>query len=293
MWQISRIPFVKNYRPLVMAHRGDSANVPENTLASFEDAYKLNVDCIESDTHLTKDGQFVLFHDDKLDRTTDGTGLIADYTVEELKKLDTGFHFSGTPDNPHPFRGKGYHIHTIDEILPTFPDVRFNLDIKSKNPKAPELLAKKLADLEVEERVMVGSFHQGQIRLFRKNSKIPTGAGSREVLSFWRKSKSWIRKHPEIIQNNNPVNPDDIDRNQKEVFGKLLPYYALQIPEGYLFLKIVKPEFIIFAHHMGIAVHIWTINDAKDMRRLLQWGVDGIFTDHPKILLEVVGSINK
>ena len=293
MWQLSHIPFVKNYRPLVMAHRGDSANVPENTLASFEDAYKLNVDCIESDTHLTKDDQFVLFHDDKLERTTNGTGLIAEYTVDELKKLDTGYHFEGSPENPYPFRGKGYHIHTIDEILPAFPNVRFNLDIKSKNPKAPELLAKKLKDLDVEDRVMVGSFHQGQVRLFRKYCLAATSAGSREVLTFLRKSRGWIRQNSDIIEQNQLVNSDDIERNQLAIFKKKLPYYALQIPEGYLFLHIVKPAFITFAHHMGIAIHVWTINEAADMKRLLEWGVDGIFTDHPKVLLDVVGSLNK
>ncbi len=293
MWKRSPLPFLNNSkknRPLVIAHRGDSSNVPENTIQAFEDAFKLNVDCLETDVHITKDEQFVLFHDDAVDRTTEAKGLISSFPLSELKKLDAGYRFQ--PPN-FPFRGQGLQIQTLDEILQKFP-IRFNLDIKDKDPKVPELLALKLKKLGVEDRVMVGSFHQGQIKRFRKFSDIPTSAGPKEVFKFWRVAKKWIRKHQSIIigENNNNYNNKE-NFSQKMVFGNELPYFALQIPEGYYFLRFITPELIKFAHIEGIdiSIQVWTINDEKDIRRFLEWGIDGIFTDKPKMMLETLNSL--
>ena len=293
MWKRSPSPFLNNSeknRPLVIAHRGDSSNIPENTVQAFEDAFKLDVDCLETDVHITKDEQFVLFHDYAVDRTTEAKGLVSSFTLSELKKLDAGYRFQ--PPN-FPFRAKGLQIQTLDEILQKFP-IRFNLDIKDKDPKVPELLALKLKELGVENRVMVGSFHQGQIKRFRKFSNIPTSAGPKEVFKFWRVAKKWIRKHQSILlrENNNNTNEK---LSQKKIFGYVLPYYALQIPEGYYFLRFITPELIKFAHIDGIdiSIQVWTINNEKDIRRFLEWGIDGIFTDKPKMMLEALNSLRK
>ena len=284
MWKHSPLPFLNNSeknRPLVIAHRGDSSNVPENTIQAFEDAFKLDVDCLETDVHITKDNQFVLFHDDAVDRTTEAKGLISSFTLSELKKLDAGYRFQ--PPN-FPFRGKGLQIQTLDEILQKFP-IRFNLDIKDKDPKVPKLLAEKLKELRVEDRVMVASFHQGQIKRFRRFSDIPTSAGRKEVFKFWRIAKKWIRKHHNNVEK----------LSQKKIFGSELPYYALQIPERNYFLRFITPELIKFAHINGIdiSIQVWTINDDKDIRRFLDWGIDGIFTDKPKLMLETLKSLRK
>ena len=288
MWQTSSESFLKNYRPLVMAHRGDSANIPENTVQSFEDARKLKVDCIETDLHITKDDKFVLFHDESVERTTDGEGLIANLTLNQLKQLDAGYQFQTPGGEDYPYRGKGFRIHALEEILPLFPEVRFNVDIKDKNAHVPQLLAELLHDLNVEERVMVGSFHQKQVKCFRKyTTATPTSAGPLEVLKFWWKSKGWIRKHLKLASE---ILPDlqQQEKNQITVFGKPLPYVALQIPEGFSFLRLITPPFIRFAHEMGIAVQVWTINDPLEMRKFLDWGIDGIFSDNPAVLIEVV-----
>ncbi len=288
MWKRSPLPFLNNSekkRPLVIAHRGDSGNIPENTIQAFEDAFELGVDCLETDVHITKDNQFVLFHDDAVDRTTEAKGLISSFNLSELKKLDAGYRFQ--PPN-FPFRGQGLQIQTLDEILQKFP-IRFNLDIKDKDQKVPELLALKLKELDVEDRVMVGSFHQGQIKRFRKFSDIPTSAGPREVFKFWRVAKKWIRKHQSIlIGETNHNNKEKF--TQKIIFGSELPYYALQIPEGYYFLRFITPELIKFAHIEGIdiSIQVWTVNNEKDIRRFLEWGIDGIFTDKPKMMLEIL-----
>jgi len=266
-----------------MAHRGGDS-VPENTIQAFKDAFELGVDCLETDVHITKDEQFILFHDDAVDRTTEAKGLVSSFTLLELIKLDAGYRFQ--PPN-FPFREKGLQIQTLDEILQKFP-IRFNLDIKDKDPKVPELLAMKLKELQVEDRVMVGSFHQGQINLFRKFSGIPTSAGPKEVFRFWRIAKKWIRKHQSSDY--------QIEKySQKKIFGRDLPYYALQIPEGYYFLRFISPELIKFAHLDGIniSIQVWTINNKKDINKFLEWEIDGIFTDKPKMMLECLNSLKK
>ena len=293
MWKRSPLQFLNNSeknRPLVIAHRGDSSNVPENTIQAFKDAFELGVDALETDVHITKDEQFILFHDDSVDRTTEDKGLVSSFTLSELKKLDAGYRFQ--PPN-FPFRGKGLQIQTLDEILQKFP-IRFNLDIKDKDPKVPVLLALKLKELGVEDRVMVASFHQAQIKLFRKFSNIPTSAGRKEVFKFWRIAKKWIRKHQSIINDENCNNFKE-KLSQKKIFGSELPYYALQIPESYYFLRFITPKLIKFAHIDGIdiSIQVWTINNEKDIHRFLEWEIDGIFTDKPKMMLEIFKSLRK
>jgi len=293
MWKRSPLRFLNNSeknRPLVIAHRGDSSNIPENTIQAFKDAFDLGVDCLETDVHITKDEQFILFHDDAVDRTTEAKGLVSSFTLSELKNLDAGYRFQ--PPN-FPFRAKGLQIQTLDEILQKFP-IRFNLDIKDKDPKVPELLALKLKELGVEDRVMIASFHQAQIKRFRKSSNIPTSAGRKEVFKFWRIAKKWISKNQSIIIGEKSNNYKE-KLSQKKVFGSELPYYALQIPEGYYFLRIITPELIKFAHIDGIdiSIQVWTINNKRDIHKFLEWEIDGIITDKPKMMLESLNSLKK
>ncbi|HME53919.1 MAG TPA: glycerophosphodiester phosphodiesterase [Candidatus Lokiarchaeia archaeon] len=288
MWRASTLTFLKNDHPLVMAHRGNSAEVPENTREAFEDAARLQgVDVIETDTYLTSDDNFVFFHDPRLQRTTNGRGNIKARTLAELKTLDAGYNFEDD-EGGHPFRGKGFAIQSIDEILSQFPDQRFNIDIKSKDPRAPSLLAKKLVDLGIEDgpgsRVLVASFWNDQIRRFRASSHIPTSASTGEVISFRGRLHKWMKKHP----------GDHVEGlTQEIVLGKEVDYVALQIPERFWILTVINgPRFVAIAHELGIAVHVWTINEQEKMDRLLQWGVDGIFSDRPGLLIEVIHHVN-
>jgi glycerophosphoryl diester phosphodiesterase len=148
---------------------------------------------------MTKDQNFVHFHDPNLERTTNGTGKIADYTLAELKALDAGYKFQPEGSSEYPFRGKGLKILSIEEVLLRFLMVRFNIDIKSKNPKAPKLPAQKLKKMGVEDRVWVGSFHQRQIQLFREYSKAITSAGPKEVIQFLVKFYRWRRRLPKLL----------------------------------------------------------------------------------------------
>ncbi len=268
-----------------MAHRGNSMDVPENTMEAFKDAVDLKVDVIETDVRLTKDDQFVFLHDGKLNRTTNAKGKVQDYTLAELKRLDAGYSFENE-NGEHPFRGKGFKIQTVDEIIEAFPRMRFNMDIKSKDPRAPSLLARKLESLGIKDgndsRVMVGSFWQKQIERFRSASGIPTSASIKDNLAFRSKARKWQKQRAR-----GKISMEGT--NQESVFGKKLPYFALQIPERFAIITIINgPSFIEFAHAVGISVQVWTINERPDMERLLDWGVDGIFTDTPALLLDVL-----
>ena len=285
MWKRSPVPFLKGKKPLVMAHRGDSINIPENSLQAYQDAYDLKVDVIETDLRITKDDNIIFFHDAKVDRTTNGKGSVKSLSLYQLKKLDQGYRFKGYDDleGSYPYRGKGLQIQSLEENLTRFPKVRFNLDIKDRDPKASEILAKQLKELDAEDRVMVGSFHNNQIKRFREQSAAPTSAGPIEVLRFRDHIRKWIKK------NKNFKITEDLTLEQEIVIGESLPYFALQIPEKLFFIKTFQgPKFFQVSHMLDIAIHVWTINDPGDMFRLLDWGVDGIFSDNPKLLQEIV-----
>jgi glycerophosphoryl diester phosphodiesterase len=250
-------------RPLVMAHRGESGRVPENTMAALEAAVKLNVDVLESDVRLTKDNEIVLFHDENLVRTTGAEGTIRSYTLEELLQFDFGYSFTPDSGGTFPFRGKGLKVVTLREAFESFPEMIFNLDIKDTFPTAPMELAHLLSDMNRKQSVIIASFHNKQIERFRELiPEVPTSAHPGEIKRFVLGLKIGF------------------PRIKKESIN----YKAFQVPIKSGPLTVVTKKFIKKAHECGIAVHVWTINDEPTMNYLLNLGVDGIFTDQPAIL---------
>jgi glycerophosphoryl diester phosphodiesterase len=254
-------------RPLVMAHRGESGNIPENTMASLEAATELGVDVLESDVRLTKDDEIVLFHDEDLKRTTGKTGTVRSYTLEELLQFDLGFNFTLDEGITFPFRGKGLKIVTLREAFERFPDAVFNLDIKDTFPSAPMEVTRLISQMERKQSVIVASFTDVQIERFRQLlPDVPTSAHPGEVRRFVFSSKIGF------------------PRIKKE----RIHYRAFQVPVKSGPLTVVTKKFITKAHEHGIAVHVWTINDEATMNKLIDLGVDGIFTDHPSLLKSVL-----
>ncbi len=261
----SRIFDIK--RPLIMAHRGDSENTPENTMLALEAAVSIGVDVLESDVRLTKDDEIVLFHDEDLERTTGATGTIRSHTLDELLQIDFGYNF--TPDNglTFPFRGNGLKIVTLQEAFEKFPEMKFNLDIKDTFPAAPMELAKLISHMERSDLVIVGSFHDSQLERFRElMPSVPTSAHPGEVKRFVLNSKFGLPR----------IKPHDIR------------FKAFQVPVKSGPLKVVTKKFVRKAHELDLAVHVWTINDEATMIHLLDLGVDGIFTDQPALLRKVL-----
>lgn len=265
MWKKSEIPFLKGQRPLVMAHRGRSAFTPESSFLAFKEAYDLNVDVLETDIRITKDSIPVVFHDETLDRTTNGKGNITDFNLDELIEFDLGYWHTNKEKDEYPFRNIGLHILPLRTFFEKFPKVKINLDIKDDFKQAPSILFETIKDSGAEQRVLVGSFHNKQILRFREISKhfeIPTSANKKEVLAFV--SNLWIFSKKEFC--------------------------ALQVPLTHSFIKIVTASSIRKAHKNNIAVHPWTINNMEIMLSLLYWEIDGIFTDDPELLIKVLNA---
>lgn len=255
--------------PLAFAHRGGSRLWPENTLFAFQQAAALGYDHFETDIHLTRDGVLVTCHDARLERTTDGTGLIRDHTLGELKRLDAGYYFTTDGGASFPYRGRGVTIPTLAEVLEALPDARFTIEIKPDDPAVVTELLRLVERLDLRDRIIVGSFQPRMLRDLRQRSggAVATSAGPQEVQRFWLAAR---------VRCERVLSP---------------AYDALQVPEIRGRLRVVSPRFVAAAHALGLQVHVWTVDDAADMRRLLGWGVDGIMSDRPDILREVITSL--
>ena len=258
---LSAHPFFNLPEPAVLAHRGDAAARPENTLPSFDLALQEGADVLETDVHLTQDGETVVMHDNRVDRTTDGTGEIAGLTLAEIKKLDAAQFFSTDGGETFPLRGRGIEVPTLRELFEAYPGKRFNLEIKSADPRAVGAVLDLVQEFGREDMTLLTSGNPAVMRRLRaeaaqKGSKVALGASSLDVLFFIQSMKQGAAPAPEIK--------------------------ALEVPASYAGAPLVTQEFVDHAHKHGIKVYVWTINDPKQMQDLFKMGVDGIFSDDPK-----------
>ena len=254
-------------RPLIMAHRGESGNIPENTILALEAAVKIGVDVLESDIRLTKDDVPILYHDEDLVRLTGKDEKIRKKTIDELLQFDLGYNFTTDVGRTYPFRGRGLTVVTLDEALKRFPDIILNLDIKDTFKGAADEVARILLEHQRTDKIMIASFHPPQLKRFREKAPmIPTSAHPNEVRNFVIGSMM----------------------KSMRFFVRSIKYRAFQVPERSGSLQVVTPRFVAAAHESDIAVHVWTINNRESMERLLTMEVNGIFTDYPALLREVL-----
>ena len=250
---------------LIMAHRGGKGLWPENTIEGYRRALEAEVDVLEIDVWRTKDNVVVVNHDETVDRTTNGKGEVRSFTLQELQALDSGYRWS--VDGTYPYRGAGYHIPTLDEVLAAFPEARFNIDLKENSDALISSVAEIITKHGAENRVLVASFHQSALRAFRQLSpNVPTSACVNEIIRFLILSKLRL------------------------TFTYKPNFAAFQVPPRAQFFDIVSPSFVAAAHRAGVEVHPWTINDPNEMKRLIAMGVDGIITDYPDRLSKVLSS---
>jgi glycerophosphoryl diester phosphodiesterase len=255
--------------PLFFAHRGGSALAPENTLPAFEQGVAFGADALELDIQTTREGEIVVIHDPTVDRTTNGAGPVASYTLEELRRLDAGYRFSPDGGQTYPYRGQGIAIPTMREVFERFPTLRVNIDLKESSPERERRLWALIQEYQAEDRVLVasGEIHLAIVR-FRQLSagRVATSASEAEIRRFFYACKArvtrWLRP----------------------------PYDALQVPELHGRIRIVSPTFIAAAHRLGLDVHVWTVDERGAMERLLALGVDGLMTDRPDVLAEVMAT---
>jgi glycerophosphoryl diester phosphodiesterase len=171
--------------PRVVAHRGDSHSFPENTLEAFISASTMGIDVIETDVHLTKDGKVVIWHDNSLERNTNGRGLVEDYTLSEIKHLDAGSTFTQDGGRTYPFREKNVTMITLDEALEACEHQRFNVDLKSKDPSIVKAYQDVIDSHNAQKRVLCASFHLSHLKRMRIEApSILTSVTTIEVLQY-------------------------------------------------------------------------------------------------------------
>ena len=249
-------------RPVAIAHRGSRVLWPENTDTSFSGAYEMGYRHFETDLHLTKDGVLVCFHDPTVDRTINGFGRMEDHTLAELQSLDAGYRH-GTRDG-FSFRDGRSRVPTLEWVLTTFPDVSVVVDLKSNGLARP--LAELIDRLEARDRLIVGSFHDHRLMEFQEltRGQVPVSTG----LAL---SRLWVLA----------------SRVGRAGGGDAA---ALQLPTHMRGVRVVDEKLVNAAHTAGLHVHVWTVNEESEMNRLLDIGVDGLITDRPDRLKDLLVS---
>ncbi len=212
------------------------------------------------DVRSTRDGEVVVIHDETVDRTTSGAGRVEDLTMDQLLQLDAGYHFRN-PEGNHSFRGKGVTIPRFEEVLEELAGVRMN--VEAKDGRSAPGLVEIILRHDAQDRVLVAAEWERNRRAV-KGYPGPWGASRLDLFQF-----VFLVRTP------------------------LGPFYtpscdALQVPESYHGLRVVSGRFIREAHERNLPIHVWTVDDPQDMRRLLEMGVDGIQTDRPDLLAPIL-----
>jgi glycerophosphoryl diester phosphodiesterase len=255
------VPFFESRRPLIFAHRGGCALGPENTLAAFDLGLQAGADGLELDVHLSADGVPVVHHDATLDRTTSHSGPLAVLTAAELARVDAGCRF--VRGHEFPFRNQGVGIPSLDEVLRRYRDVPIVIEMKIDSPEMGEAVARIVRTADAVDRVCVAGYGARSMAAARKAiPEMATSATHQEVrLAVYRGLAGW------------PVREGS--------------YGAYQVPERNGPIRIVSPRFVRHAHDAGFKVHVWTVDEESDMRRLLEWGVDGLISNRPDLAVKV------
>jgi glycerophosphoryl diester phosphodiesterase len=268
-------------RVLCYAHQGGAKEGPSSTLWAMERAVAHGADALELDVHATSDGRIVVCHDATVDRTTDGHGAISVLTLGQVRRLDNAYWWvpgsvvaPGRPAADYPLRGRApsdrtLGVATLDEVLEAFPSTVLNLDIKQTAPAVPayeETVVRILRAHRRSDGVIVASFNDTSTSAVRALApEIATSAGTLGVAAFWRAVHAGEDPGP-------------------------VPYVALQVPVETAGVTVLDATLVEAAHRAGLAVHAWTIDDAGEMARLIDLGVDGLMSDLPSVAVQVIAA---
>lgn len=243
-------PYLDWPGPIPFAHRGGTSTAPENTLPAFERAIELGYVHLETDVHLSADGVLMAFHDPDLRRTCGVDASIAELTATELADV----------------RVDGREaIPTMVQLLDRFADARFNIDCKSDDAAGP--LVTLVRERDLHDRVCIGSFSHARLTKIRSllGSRLLTCMSPQEIarLRLTGRVHGTARRVAQV-----PVRAADQGVGRR--------------------VTVVTARFVSNAHRHDVAVHVWTIDDPGEMHRLLDLGVDGIMTDRPEVLRDVL-----
>jgi glycerophosphoryl diester phosphodiesterase len=245
----------------VIAHRGSSAEAPENTLPAFEAAVHRGADALELDVRLTADGAPVVIHDETLDRTTDGTGPVRAQTLADLRSVDAGSRFTADRGRSHPYLGQGLQIPTLGEVLWTFP--RTPVLVEIKEPEAQEAVRRVLLQEGAADRCVVASEHSRALEAFAEPPFARGASGGEISALYW---SAFLRRPPQPAK-----------------------YRLLSVPERHHGLPVPTRAFLTAAAALGCPVHVWTVDSPGTARKLWERGVAGVVTNVPGVIAEARG----
>lgn len=284
-------------RVFAWAHQGGAREAPSNTVHAMERALAAGAHGLEVDVHRTADGHLVLAHDERLERTTDGSGRIADHTLAALERLDAAFWWvpgkvddHHAPPDAYPLRGRApddasLRIPTLAAVLDRF-DVPLTIEVK-----APDAVAPLVGLLRARRRppgdLVVTSFREGVVRRLRHLApELPLAPGRVWSVLFLARVRLRVppRRSPyAVVQAPHRYAVASGLLGARSWAGRLVPRRLQTV-------TVVDRRFVQAAHRAGMAVHVWTIDEEDEMRELIAMGVDGIMTDRPSVLAGVLGA---
>ena len=244
---------------LNIAHRGGSALGPENTLEAMQLSVDAGVKVVEFDLFMTSDGHLIIIHDETVDRTTNGTGRIQDMTLAEAQALDAGYYFTVDGGVTYPFRGTGVKLPTWDEAMARFPDLYWDVEVKQNDPPIYDEVVASIEAAGIRDRVFIAMFDDATAKAFRED--YPTWVTNMSDSEY----AAWAAV-PETEEAN--YTPPGLIPQIWDVF------YNDSLPAK--------------ADRTGVKLHVWTINDRTKMETMISEGVDGLITDDPITLFEVM-----
>lgn len=256
--------------PIIFAHRGASLLFPENTKLAFEKSFEMGTDAFETDIRLTKDGYIITHHNDDIDETSDGSGMVIDFTYDELKKFNFGCKFKDLNGNmPYIQKKEGLYPMNVEDLFKEFNDkVLYSIDIKDEKDIGKEsarILYNLVKKYNLQKNVIFASFHD-------------------EITDYLRE-----------ISNNDIVISGSKNKTKIVVYSSLIGVDSffnyktngLQIPTSYKVLKLSCKYLIYKLHKHHMFCHYWTINTKEEMKDLLYRKVDAITTDRLDLILEL------
>lgn len=264
-----KLPITKESRSFfdesftIVAHRGGALEAPENTLVAFEKAFSLDSNILfEFDIHLTKDKEIVVIHDSTLERTTNGKGKVADFTLEEIKKLDAGYYFQDE-QGQFSYRDKDIKIPTLREVFEKFPNNKKIIEIKVNNTDLDSKLISLIKEFSAEDTVLIGSF-DGRIlsRIREAHRRWHFSASRDEVLRILMLESLFLE--PLAVWNAE----------------------AYLVPEKDEGITVLTKKFVAEARRRAKKILIWTVNNNEDIQRLKEFGVNGIISDRPSVAIK-------
>jgi glycerophosphoryl diester phosphodiesterase len=253
-------------RTLIIPHAGGDGMFPENTLYAYEHSIALGGDVVDIDVSMSSDNVLVAFHDPTLERTTNGTGRLANKSYAELSTLDAGWGF--VQDGNHPFRGIGISVPTIEAILVRFPSTLVTLDLKDERTELVLPVCTLLRALQRTDDVYVGSDSNDQVMLFRERCpEVHTSGTDAE-----RRAMRAARQAGDATF----------------VTHQLVGQPGFRADDG---SKRITADYLAYSHSKGIAVLTWVVDDPKEMADLIRMGIDGIYTRRPDVMKQVLADL--